>query len=145
MADEAVEGVVKLQVVTPAGLAVDTTTPLATLSGVEGDFGVMEGHAPFFTTLRPGALRYDEGGMPRAVAVSGGFVEVTQGKVIVLARTCEKPGQIDVERARKSKTDAEETLASMGHEDEKRKYYETRLMRAEARLEVAAGEKDYGG
>ncbi|MGK7344393.1 MAG: ATP synthase F1 subunit epsilon [Candidatus Nitrospinota bacterium M3_3B_026] len=146
MAGETPEGkAVRLQVVTPSGLCVDADADMATLSGLEGDFGVLYGHTPFFTTLRPGVLRYAEGGMPRAAAVSAGFVEVTGEKVIVLARTCEKGGQVDSERARRSKKEAEEKLGSMSAEDEQREYYETRLARAEARLEVASGRKEYGG
>jgi len=136
---------VKLQVVTPMGLHVDTTSTMVTLAGVDGDFGVLEGHAPFFTKMRPGVLRYDEGGMPRAVAVSAGFVEVTHEKIVVLARTCEGPGQIDEERARKAKTETEERLHTLSYEDEQRKSYEDKLMRANARLEVVGGRKEYGG
>lgn len=146
MAESENQESLSLQVVTPSGLSVETDVTLATLAGVDGDFGVMAGHEPFFTTLRPGVLRYEEAGMPRMVAVSGGFVEVTSGKVIVLARTCEKPDDVDADRARKSKTAAEETLGSMGHEDEKREYFETRIARADARLEVSTGYKGgYGG
>lgn len=146
MASETPEGKgVRLQVVTPSGLCVDADVDIATLSGLEGDFGVLHGHTPFFTTLRPGVLRYVEGGMPRAAAVSAGFVEVTGEKVIVLARTCEKPGGIDEERARRSKEEAEEKLASLSYEDERREYHETRLARALSRLDVASGRKEYGG
>jgi len=53
--------------------------------GSEGDFGVLAGHAPFVTTLRPGILvMYREGGDLR-VAVSGGFAEVSDAGLTVLA------------------------------------------------------------
>jgi F-type H+-transporting ATPase subunit epsilon len=53
--------------------------------GSEGDFGVLAGHAPFVTTVRPGILTmYREGGDLR-VAVSGGFAEVSDAGLTVLA------------------------------------------------------------
>ena len=53
--------------------------------GSEGDFGVLAGHAPFVTTLRPGILTmYRDGGNLR-VAVSGGFAEVSDAGLTVLA------------------------------------------------------------
>ena len=53
--------------------------------GAEGDFGVLAGHAPFVTTLRPGILTmYREGGNLRVV-VSGGFAEVNEAGLTVLA------------------------------------------------------------
>jgi F-type H+-transporting ATPase subunit epsilon len=53
--------------------------------GAEGDFGVLAGHSPFVTTLRPGILTmYSEGGALR-VAVTGGFAEVSDAGLTVLA------------------------------------------------------------
>lgn len=53
--------------------------------GAEGDFGVLAGHAPFVTTIRPGILTmYREGGDLR-VALSGGFAEVSEAGLTVLA------------------------------------------------------------
>ena len=53
--------------------------------GAEGDFGVLAGHAPFVTTMRPGILTiHREGGVQR-IAVSGGFAEVSDSGLTVLA------------------------------------------------------------
>jgi len=131
---------VNLQVVTPKGKAEDTSVDLVTLPGVEGMFGVMPGHAPFFTLLAPGVISYEEGGMPRMLSVSGGFVEVTNSKVLVLARTCETKDDIDVDRAQKSKQEMEDKLSTMSFEDEGRKHIEERLHRAISRISVAKGE-----
>jgi len=133
-----------LQVVSPTGLVEDTTVSLVALPGVGGDFGVMAGHAPFFTRLRSGVISYDEGGMPRTLAVSSGFVEVTQERVIVLARTCERKDDIDVDRARKAKEAADKDIASLSYEDEGHAKAEADLNRAEARLLAASGENIYG-
>lgn len=145
MADAtAPEGSIALSVVTPTGSVVDTTVGMVTLPGIEGDFGIMPGHTPFFTTVKPGVLYYDEGGMPKALSISAGYVEVAQDKVIVLARTCEQKDEIDEARANKAKTTAEEKLASAGLEDDERINNETKLARADARIAVAKGERVYG-
>ena len=145
MADtSSVETSLTLQVVSPTGLVEDTTVSLVALPGVDGDFGVMAGHAPFFTRLRPGVVSYEEGGMPRSLSVSAGFVEVTQERVIVLARTCEKKEDIDVDRAKKAKEAAEKDVAGLPYEDEGHAKAEEKLNRAEARLSAASGESVYG-
>ncbi len=53
--------------------------------GAEGDFGVLAGHAPFVTTLRPGILTMVRDGGSLRVAVSGGFAEVSDAGLTVLA------------------------------------------------------------
>ncbi len=144
MADtSSAENSLTLQVVSPTGLVEDTTVSLVALPGVDGDFGVMAGHAPFFTRLREGVISYDEGGMPRSIAVSSGFVEVTQERVIVLARTCESKDDIDVDRAKKAKEQAEKSLEGLSYEDEGYTKAEEELNRAEARLLAASGKSAY--
>lgn len=133
-----------LQVVTPSGLVEDTNVSIVTLAGTEGDFGVLPGHAPFFTVLKPGVIRYEEGGMPRALAVSGGFVDVTPEKITVLARTCEKRDQISVDRAEKALQAAEQKLSGIARDSDEWKRLEVKLARAIARIEVAKGDYGYG-
>jgi F-type H+-transporting ATPase subunit epsilon len=53
--------------------------------GAEGDFGVLAGHAPFVTTMRPGILTIHREGGAQRVAVSGGFAEVSDAGLTVLA------------------------------------------------------------
>jgi F-type H+-transporting ATPase subunit epsilon len=58
--------------------------------GVEGDFGVLAGHAPFIATLRPGILTVYGEGEPRRIVVFGGFAEVSAEGLTVLAEVAEK-------------------------------------------------------
>ena len=53
--------------------------------GAEGDFGVLAGHAPFVTTMRPGILTIHREGGAQRIAVSGGFAEVSDAGLTVLA------------------------------------------------------------
>lgn len=132
-----------LQIVTPKGIVEDTTVSMVTLPGVEGDFGVLPGHAPFISILKAGGLYFDEGGMPRIYAVSAGFAQVTADKVLVVARTCERSGDIDLARAEKAQKELEASLSTMAPEDENRKKQEERLARAVARIQASKGETPY--
>lgn len=53
--------------------------------GVEGDFGVLAGHAPFMTTLREGRITVRDGAQVRAFEVRGGFADVTPQGLTILA------------------------------------------------------------
>ncbi|MBI4666525.1 MAG: ATP synthase F1 subunit epsilon [Nitrospinae bacterium] len=143
MADNSSPTSLNLQVVTPQGMVEDVSVGMVTLPGVEGDFSVLPGHAPLISILAPGVIVYQEGGMPRLLSVSGGFAEVTAGRVLVLARTCEGKDDIDLARAEKSITDSEERLLTMSYESEERAHAEERLARGKARAAVVKGETPY--
>ncbi|KAF0128815.1 MAG: F-type H+-transporting ATPase subunit epsilon [Xanthobacteraceae bacterium] len=79
--------------------------------GSEGDFGILAGHAPFVSTLRPGILTIHGDGQPKRLYVRGGFAEVSSGGLTILAERATAvedldPGQID-----KEIKNAEEDLA----------------------------------
>jgi F-type H+-transporting ATPase subunit epsilon len=75
----------QFNLVSPEKLLFAGTVDQVDVPGSEGDFGVLAGHAPFVTTIRPGILTmYREGGAQR-VAVSGGFAEVSDAGLTVLA------------------------------------------------------------
>jgi len=62
---------------------------MVVVPGIEGEFGVMAGHAPFMTTLRDGDLKVYRSatGEPETIAVSGGFAEVGEKGLTVLAES----------------------------------------------------------
>ena len=60
-------------------------------SGVEGDFGVLAGHAPFMTALKEGPITVRDGGRTRVYQVRGGFAEVTSEGLTVLAEHASEP------------------------------------------------------
>ena len=82
------------------------------LPGVEGDFGVLPGHTPFFTTLRPGAMWYQQGGEKHFLVVAVGFVEVLPDSVSVLAQVAERAEDLDEARAEAGMKRAEEVLGA---------------------------------
>ena len=77
------------ELVTPEKLVRSDEVHMVVVPGVEGDFGVMEGHAPFMTTLKDGTLEIYKtaGGAPETVTVSGGFAEVGDKGLTVLAES----------------------------------------------------------
>lgn len=81
-----------------------------TLPGSEGYLGILPGHAPLITTVRPGELRYRAGRAEAYVAVAGGFCEVHDDRVTVLADRAQLPGEVDLEMARREAQEAEEVL-----------------------------------
>lgn len=64
---------------------------MVVVPGSEGEFGVMAGHAPFMTTLRDGQLKVyrTASGEPETISVSGGFAEVGENGLTVLAEKAE--------------------------------------------------------
>jgi F-type H+-transporting ATPase subunit epsilon len=80
--------------------------------GIEGMLGILPRHAPLVTTLRPGELRVKKGTNELSMIVTGGFMEVTGEKVLILADAAERVEEIDVARAEAARQRAQERLAS---------------------------------
>ena len=127
-----------LEIATPTRLVIATTADEVVAPGSQGYVGVLPGHAPFLTTLGTGELTYRIGRDEHHLAVSGGFVEVRNDKVIVLTDTGERPNEIDRARAERARERAERRLAGRVQEGE---VDYTRalaaLMRALTRIAVA--------
>src|ERR1700683_674552 len=102
----------KLEIVTPEKKVVDTTAEEVQIPGKNGYLGILPGHAPLITELAVGEITYRENYTEQHLAVAWGFAEVLPDKVTILAETAERPSEIDVDRARKSKERAEQKLTS---------------------------------
>ena len=79
------------ELVTPAKLVRSDEVYMVVVPGSEGEFGVLEGHAPFMSTIRDGALKVykTEGGAPEEILIEGGFAEVGATGLTVLAERAE--------------------------------------------------------
>jgi F-type H+-transporting ATPase subunit epsilon len=75
------------ELVTPARLVRSDDVHMVVVPGAEGEFGVLEGHAPFMSTVRDGAIKVykTENGQPEEILVQGGFAEVGANGLTVLA------------------------------------------------------------
>jgi F-type H+-transporting ATPase subunit epsilon len=83
----------QLRVAMPEKLVVDEQVTTAELPGKSGYMGILAGHAPLLSALGEGVLTYSSGGGERKLKIDGGFVEVFDNKVSVLADHAEpEPG-----------------------------------------------------
>jgi F-type H+-transporting ATPase subunit epsilon len=83
----------RFELVTPERQVMSESVHMVVVPGSEGEFGVMAGHAPFMTTLRDGELAVyrSAGSQPERIAVSGGFAEVGENGLTVLAESAGAP------------------------------------------------------
>ena len=77
------------ELVTPDKLVVSEDVHMVVVPGTEGDFGVMAGHAPYMSVLKDGevAVYRSAGAQPERIAVSGGFAEVSERGLAILAES----------------------------------------------------------
>ena len=81
------------ELVTPERLVRSEEVHMVVVPGSEGEFGVLEGHAPFMSTIRNGdlAIYRTAGGEPERIAIEGGFAEVNDKGLTVLAERADVP------------------------------------------------------
>ncbi|MEM0963969.1 MAG: ATP synthase F1 subunit epsilon [Bacteroidota bacterium] len=107
--------------------------------GVEGQFEILRGHAPLLAATQVGVVTVTTvDGERLQFATSGGFVEVLDNHIIMLAETAEPSSEIDVERARAAEESAAERL-SAAQTPEERAQLEAERDRARNRLRTAMG------
>lgn len=104
----------ELIVVTPERQLLRETVVEVTIPGLDGELGILPGHAPLITELGIGELRYrtTTTSHPVLLAVLRGFAEVLPERVTLLAETAERAEEIDLARAEAAKARAEKRLAS---------------------------------
>ena len=131
MADQLLE----LSLVTPGRELVADKVDQVNIPASEGDIGILYDHAPIITTLRPGPLSYQKGNETVELVVSGGYAEVTDNRVTILAETAEFAHEVDRQRATVAREKAEKILARADLSEEEFKEAQLKLFRAIARLE----------
>src|SRR5438552_44720 len=102
-----------LRIVTPERELVDEDVEEVTAPGAAGEFGVLPDHIAFLTTLVPGRLVFKSGGRRTVLAILGGYVEVVDNVMTVLADGAEAAESIDVQSAEATLRDAEGKLAAL--------------------------------
>ena len=82
------------QLVTPTRLEREESVHMVVVPGTEGDFGAMEGHAPFLSTVRDGelAIYRSPGAEPERLRIEGGLAEISGRGLIVLAERVAEAG-----------------------------------------------------
>ena len=116
----------KLEIITPEKVIYSADVEHVKAPGKNGYFGVKVNHIPFLTVLKVGKITAQVGGKNIFFATSGGFAEVTENKMTIMAETAEEATQIDVDRAKQARDRALKRL--------KEKAADTNIHRAEAAL-----------
>jgi F-type H+-transporting ATPase subunit epsilon len=76
----------ELSIISPEGIVFSGNVEMIVIPGEKGDFGVLDRHAPFMTTLRAGSVTLYKNKFPnQTFSISGGFCEVTPDRCLVLA------------------------------------------------------------
>ncbi len=120
-----------LEVVTPDKQLLSEDVDYVSAPGFEGEFGVLPGHIPYVSALRVGVLSYVKNGIRERIFVSGGFAEVMDNRVTVLAESAERSEDIDLARAERARERAEQRL------EQERKGEKVDVTRAHAALQRA--------
>jgi F-type H+-transporting ATPase subunit epsilon len=103
---------IHFDLVSPERMLLSEDVDMVTLPGAEGYFGVLAGHAPVISSLRPGVIEVTGGTTPNLrLFVRGGFAEVDAKKVIVLAEEAIPMADFDVAALDRRLADTEEDLA----------------------------------
>ena len=127
-----------VEIVTPEKRILSVQADEAIVPGGKGLFGVRPGHTPFLTLMEPGPLTIIEGGRRELYFVAGGFAEVSNDKVLVLADVAEPTTGIDVEAARKRMQEAQERMKGMSADDVRFDLEQATVRRETARMNAAS-------
>lgn len=102
---------VHLEVVTPERKVFEADVERVEVPGLDGELGILPGHTELVSLLKPaGLLTYHIGNETGEMAISDGFVEVSAGRVTVLANKAARPEDIDLSRALRTKEQAEQQM-----------------------------------
>lgn len=125
---------IEFELASPEKLLLSEAVQMVVVPGDQGDFGVLPGHAPMISTMRPGTICIFADGAVRArIFVSGGFAEVTPERCTVLAEDALPLDQIDRAQVEQTIKDVGED-ADIASNDSERASAERRLNLARAML-----------
>ncbi|MBM3132218.1 MAG: F0F1 ATP synthase subunit epsilon [Chloroflexi bacterium] len=126
----------KFEIVTAEKVVLSDEVDLVVVPGVEGQMALLPMHAPIMTMLQPGEIMLRKAGQESSLFVSGGFLEVMNDKVTILADSAERGEEIDLARAEQAKKRAEERM-ELRAVDVDLARAEAALRRSLARMKVA--------
>ena len=129
----------QLEVVTPERRVLSEGVDSVVIPGLGGELGILPGHTPLISQLKTGVLSYTQGGRTVQLLVSGGFLEVRDDHVSVLAEIAERPEEIDAVGARVAREQVEKRLNSWSGSEEDLETARIELDRATVRLQLVTG------
>ena len=129
---------IQLEVVTPERSVLEEPVEMVTIPGLNGEMGILPGHTPLISQLKTGVLTYAQDGKSFQLHVSGGFVEVRDDHVSVLAEVAERPEDIDAASARAARERFEKQVTNWSGSEDELELARTELARSEVRLQLSA-------
>ena len=126
-----------LKITSPDRVFYEGDVKMVEINTTEGQIGVLPNHIPLTSVLAPGVCYlYVPDGDPLVCAIHGGFFEILQDSMTILAEVCEWPDEIDLSRAEDAKARAERRLSEKdsGYDMERAILA---LKRSAARIEAA--------
>ena len=129
---------IQLEVVTPERRVLADPVDMVTVPGLGGELGILPGHTPLISQLQTGVLTYVAEGKSSQLHVSGGFVEVRDDHVSVLAEVAERPDEIDSARAKLSRDQLEKQINAWSGSEDDLAIAKTEFERSVVRLQLAS-------
>lgn len=129
-------GTIHVEIITAERVVYKDDVNMVIAPGSEGQLGILPRHAALMTTLGTGELRLKKGTEEVSMAVSGGYLEVLNNKVTILADTAEQAEEIDLARAEEARKRAQERIKARSSDIDLERAL-TSVRRAEARIKVA--------
>ena len=129
----------QLDVVTPERRVLSEDVDMVVVPGLGGELGILPGHTPLISQLQTGVLSNTQGGRISQLHISGGFLEVRDDHVSVLAEIAERPEEIDAAAARLAREQVEKRLNSWSGTEEDLEVARVEFDRASVRLQLATG------
>ncbi|WP_420549027.1 ATP synthase F1 subunit epsilon [Curvivirga sp.] len=127
---------VKLDLVSPEKLLMSKDVEMAILPAAEGDMGVLPGHSPVISTVRPGTIAVFNGNaVEERIFVAGGFVEVNEEGCIILAETAIPVSELDAAVVQTEVNNLRDDV-NAAKDDAEKADAEAALAIAEAKLEA---------
>ena len=127
----------RFELVSPTKLIFEGTVEEINAPGIEGDFGVLPGHAPFLTFLNVGELIYKVDGQEKFVAIDGGIIEVLPSRVIAVVDDAYHAEEIDLKEAEEMKISSEQKLRELSEDDKEYLLEKGKLTKAINLIKVA--------
>ncbi len=121
----------------------ETDIDMVVAEGSEGLLGILPRHAPLVTPLKSGELRIKKGGSEESLIVFGGFLEVQDGRILILADAAERTDEIDIAGAEEARRRAQESLANRGSNEDV-EAAEAALAQADVRIRLGGRRRRAG-
>ena len=138
-------GKLQFEIVTAERVVHSDEVDLLVVPGIDGEMAILPSHAPLTTMLQPGELIVRKGSEESSIFVSGGFFELMNDKVTILADSAERVEEIDITRAEEAKKRAEEKVELRARTDIDAARTEAALRRSLMRLKVLERAKERKG